>query len=129
MDEPPRNEIRKALRRLALATAGLYLISVSLFAFTAFIDHQNDEAANEAIVAIQELAVETNAEADKTHDALCVYVTGLYEQVEASEDFLKRYPNGIQGISEADIQAGIDRQQKAIDSLAGLECKIGEEDE
>lgn len=122
-----RNEIQKSLRKLALATVGLYVISVSLFAFSAYTDRQNDQTANEAIVAIQELAVETSAEAQQTRDALCVYVSGLHEQVEASENFLERYPDGIQGISRADIQAGINRSQKSIDSLAGLECKIGEE--
>lgn len=68
---------------------------------------------------------------EEAHNALCAFTTNLEKSVAGSRQYLEDVTPGkdkrikrerIAGITDADIQASIDRQQTTIDSLRTLEC-------
>lgn len=68
---------------------------------------------------VQEIAL-------STHDALCSFKINLQNSVKASQEYLNAVQAGdrsrINGITDADIQASITRQQRTIASLMALDC-------
>ena len=60
--------------------------------------------------------------ASRTAAALCTFRADLRARYESGLDFLKNHPDGIPGISAADIQRTLDNQKSTLDSLAGLPC-------
>lgn len=59
---------------------------------------------------------------ESVNDSLCALRSDLQVRVDSSEEFLEEHPNGIQGISRADIQQGIDNQERTIEALDDLSC-------
>lgn len=83
-------------------------LSLTLFAYTSY-QRSGDRAA------IEKLAIETNA-------ALCALRADLQRRHDAGVAFLKENPNGIPGISAADIQRSLGNQQATLDALSDLSC-------
>jgi hypothetical protein len=59
---------------------------------------------------------------DQTTVAVCELRKDLQRRVKASTQFLAEHPDGIPGISAADIRTGIDNQSRTIVALRGLDC-------
>lgn len=103
-----REQLTTTLRRLVVATVGLYVVIILLIGFVWF------DGANRS-EDIARVATSTN-------HALCVLRTDLERRVSDSITFLADHPNGIPGISAETIQQSITNQQRTIDALADLEC-------
>lgn len=103
-----QEELRTALRRLAVATVIVYVAVVALFVVGYVFSHNQ----RNAIAA----SVET------TTTALCALRNDLEVRVAASKAFLVENPEGIPGIPPRQIQDGIDNQQRTINALAVLTC-------
>ena len=58
----------------------------------------------------------------QTHDTLCTFKRDLEVRYETGLQFLQEHPNGIPGISAADIQRSLTNQLSSLDSLSELEC-------
>ena len=60
--------------------------------------------------------------ATTTHTALCSLRSDLQRRVDASKAFLKEHPEGIPGISSAEIQRSTDSQEQTVKALDILKC-------
>lgn len=62
--------------------------------------------------------------ADQTYAAACSYLNTLKDQAKTSEQYLQKHPDGAPalGITAAQLQQSIDKEQAAISSLSGLNC-------
>lgn len=89
--------LRKSLRRLAIATTVLYLVLIA-GGLKVYFDARN------------------------TTRALCTLRDDLTRRVQASTQFLKDHPNGIEGITPKLVLDGIANQTRTIKSLEGLSC-------
>lgn len=85
------------------------VLALALFAWTS-VQRSHDQAA------LEKLARETNA-------ALCAFKTDLQRRYDAGVEFLEKNPNGIPGISGADIQRSLVNQKATLDALEGLSCQ------
>lgn len=74
-----------------------------------------------AIVAYS--AYSARGEAAQTKKALCTFRLDLINRVSSGREFLREHPNGIPGISAAQITLSLKNQQLTIDSLDNLHCK------
>lgn len=63
-----------------------------------------------------------NARAQQTHDTLCVFYEDLNTRYTDGLKFLADNPEGIPGISAAQIQQSLDNQQQTLEALSGLGC-------
>lgn len=54
--------------------------------------------------------------------ALCVLRANFISQIYDAAVFLKKHPNGVGGITRADIELGMKRQQSTVRSLHTLDC-------
>jgi hypothetical protein len=61
----------------------------------------------------------------ETHSALCTLVDDIERRVENAQRFLRRHPQGIEGISRLDIQRSIDAQKDTLYALRDLNCNNG----
>lgn len=102
-----RREVIQWLRWLAVATVMLYLAVVAI---GGAVWHQSRVSRDETRT---------------THDALCTYRKNLKDAAASSRAFLKEHPNGIPGISAAQIRQSIGRQEATVASLAILKCADG----
>src|SRR4029453_9862499 len=64
--------------------------------------------------------------AEQTLDALCTFRLDLQRRYDDGVEFPGEHPEGIPGISAADIQRSLDNQKATLDSLSGLPCERGE---
>ncbi len=71
--------------------------------------------ANSADEHVQKVALET-------HSALCAFKHDLLRRHDDGAVFLIKHPDGIPGISRADIERSLSNQQATLDSLAALDC-------
>lgn len=95
------DEIRKLLRRLEVATVGLYVLVIAIVVISFFY---------------------LKAQNDQTTAALCTFRANLESQVAQTSSFLKDHPEGFAGIPAATLKTNAANQQRAIDSLSGLDC-------
>ncbi len=58
----------------------------------------------------------------RTHDALCTLKGDLQRRHDAGVQYLVDHPEGIAGISAADLQRSLTAQQSTLDSLHSLSC-------
>lgn len=58
----------------------------------------------------------------QTRTALCTFRGDLVQRATTSQTFLDTHPHGGFGLTRAQIQVGIDNQQRTINALAGLHC-------
>jgi hypothetical protein len=65
-------------------------------------------------------------EGQQAHDAICALKGDLVRRIEASQDFLAKHPNGIDGISATDISINIANQQLTLDALSPVRCTAEE---
>jgi hypothetical protein len=89
--------VKRSLRVLMVATVVLYVAVVGISAYTWIVS-------------------------TSTQSALCTFKGDLESRIDDSIAFLAEHPNGIAGISPAQIQQGITNQQKTVDSLNDLKC-------
>lgn len=82
--------------------------SLALFAYT-FQQRASDQAQ------VEELARQTN-------EALCTFKADLERRYLAGVEFLDRNPDGIPGVSRADIARSLSNQKATLEALATLEC-------
>jgi len=61
----------------------------------------------------------------ETHTALCTFVADLQTRHDVGQEFLKKHPQGIEGISRADIRRSLEAQRATLRALSVLRC--GEE--
>lgn len=107
-EETVKDEIQHALARLVVTVYILCgVVAISVAGLSVGIIRSNSHIA--------EVANNTNA-------ALCTLRSDLEQRIDDSRQFLEDHPNGIPGISAADIQQGITNQQRTIDALSTLEC-------
>lgn len=80
-----------------------------------------------AVVVWQSSTVGRNAErleevATQTHDTLCAFKRDLEVRYDNGAKFLKENPEGIPGISAAEIQRSLSNQKSTLESLSNLDC-------
>jgi hypothetical protein len=54
--------------------------------------------------------------------ALCAFRDDLHSRAQSAQDFLKRHPHGIPGISPATIRASVTGEQHTVRALSPLKC-------
>ncbi len=59
---------------------------------------------------------------EKTATALCTFRQDIVRRHDDTVDFLLKHPDGIEGISAADLQRSIHAQEATIKALEGLPC-------
>lgn len=64
-------------------------------------------------------------EASQTHAAVCTYRDNLIAQTHDTRHYLHLHPEGAPalGLSASSIRQTLDREQAAVTSLSGLNCK------
>lgn len=100
-EETVADELRRRLKRLLWATIILYGVVIIVSAVGWWITHQ-----------------QTN----QTHNALCTFKDDLQKRIDGTQAFLVRYPNGLDGLSKADLVKSIRDQKSTIESLDSLNC-------
>jgi hypothetical protein len=97
-------DIQKNLQRLAVLTVVIFILLGVLTVYVTSVNHA------------------LGVKGDKARIALCAFKHDLQERTKSGEDFLRTHPNGIPGISAAQIQANISLQNRTIKSLSNLDC-------
>jgi hypothetical protein len=103
--------VRSALKRLVVATVILYTVLTLVIVFvmiTASIQRTN-----------------LKNETTKTTSALCTLRSDFVHRIAESRAFLRSHPNGLDGISPADIQRSIDGLKETVSALGTLDCERG----
>jgi len=90
---------------IAVLAAALSLISLAYTMHT----RANDQSRLERV-------------AKETHAALCTFKHDLEQRYMDGAAFLERHPEGISGISAADIQRSLANQKATLASLRALDC-------
>lgn len=67
-------------------------------------------------------AVRLSNVANESHAALCAFKNDIERRHEAAVRFVKENPDGIPGISRAQIDQSLDTQQDTLDALGVLVC-------
>jgi hypothetical protein len=107
-DPDVRIAIEHSIKVLGRWTAGLYLVVAAiLVAFIIWGSVQRQE-----LRTIQ----------DDTVTALCTFTHDLEQRYDNGVEFLEKHPDGIPGISAADIERSLHNQKETLDSLSGLPC-------
>lgn len=101
-------QLQLALRNLTIATVVVYLVLIG-FGILGWVEAANRRSDLAQVVR-------------STNSALCALRIDLEVRVASSEDFLVAHPEGIPGISRADIEQSISNQLRTITALASLEC-------
>jgi hypothetical protein len=60
--------------------------------------------------------------ADKAHQAICALRADRIRSIEDGRQFLKDHPDGIPGITAADIRRSIDQQQVTVRAFRFADC-------
>lgn len=60
--------------------------------------------------------------ARSTHDALCTFKGDLEQRYQGGRQFLIDHPEGIPGISPADIERSLANQKSTLHALSALDC-------
>lgn len=94
--------------RAVWASIALCAVCLALFGWSAYLRTQD-------VKSIDELATETNG-------ALCTFKMDLETRYANGVQFLDAHPQGIPGISAADIARSLNNQKATIDALSGLDC-------
>jgi hypothetical protein len=89
--------IRRSLRRLAIATALLYIVLI-VVGIKIYLDGKN------------------------TNDALCSVRQDMEQRALGTTQFLKDNPDGFAGIPVRTLLENLANQQRTIQALKGLEC-------
>ena len=103
-----RSQLQHSIKALTRATIALFLSVILVFGL-GFYDSQQRRA--DLAEAVQ-----------KINGALCTFVADIQRRHDDGVKFLEDHPEGIPGISAADIQRSLDAQQSTLDSLSGLDC-------
>lgn len=75
-----------------------------------------------ALLGAGYLLAQKTSDNTTTKVALCALRDDVQQRVTSSETFLTAHPNGIAGISRADIVDGIRNQKRTIQALSVLQC-------
>jgi hypothetical protein len=111
----PNSEVDRKLATLtAWLTAGICFLIVFSISVMGVLVWQANKASQNA-QALEKVATET-------HDALCAFKFDLKKRHDNGVQFLKENPNGIPGISAAQIKQSLGNQQDTLDSLEPLDC-------
>lgn len=65
------------------------------------------------------------AEGQEAHDAICTFRADLARRIDETRDFLEAHPEGLAGISAADLQRSIAGQESTFRSLTIRNCPGG----
>lgn len=84
---------------------------LAVLAVSLYVDYRSDRAD----ARVRAVAVET-------HEALCAFKSDLQRRYTAGSEFLENNPDGIPGISAADIQRSLQNQRATLDALSALDC-------
>lgn len=96
----------------------LCLVSVILFTLSAvFRSHDR-----ESIRALAEQASALAQDGKNAKIALCALKSDLQRRYDDGVNFLAKHPNGIPGVSSADIERSLANQQSTLDALSLLTC-------
>jgi hypothetical protein len=81
-----------------------------------------------AVLVWQAAAVGRNAErleqvATETHDSLCALKNDIERRRSAGLKFVKENPDGIPGISRAQLDQSLSSQKSTLDALGVLDCQ------
>lgn len=106
--DPTAESVRKAIRRLTIATVILAALLVA-----AIVVVWLDSASKRSTL---------HADEERTTSALCALRLDLQDRVVAGENFLLEHPDGIPGISASQIRTSLDGQRRTITALAILQC-------
>lgn len=60
--------------------------------------------------------------ASETHRSACALKVDVSQRIDSAQDFLKRHPQGIDGVSRGDIQLTIANEQRTLHSFRFLDC-------
>lgn len=61
----------------------------------------------------------------EAHDAICTFRADLARRIDETRDFLKAHPDGLAGISAADLERSIAGQESTLRSLTIRNCPGG----
>lgn len=119
LDPATAKQIKDTLRILVIATVALYLIMLAGGTFV-FFDSRGSSSDNEDRIADnRKLALE----GQEAHDALCTFRTDLQRRITLGRQFLATHPEGIPGISAADLARSIAGQESTLKALKISNCK------
>jgi len=60
--------------------------------------------------------------ADNAHKAICALRADRIHGIEEGKEFLKKHPQGIPGITRADIERSITQQQETVRAFRFADC-------
>jgi hypothetical protein len=111
----PNSEVDRKLATLtAWLTAGICFLIVFSISVMGVLVWQS--------MRVGQTASDLEGVATETHDALCAFKTDLQKRYAAGTKFLKENPEGIPGISAAQIKQSLSNQESTLDSLEPLDC-------
>jgi hypothetical protein len=115
--------------RLMAISIALCVLAFTVFSWTAWKRSEDQRHFRDLVTQTNQLAKQnrvlgkqTNELAMQTNHALCTFKNDLKRRYDDSVEFLEKHPNGIPGISGADIQRSLSNQKATLDALASLEC-------
>lgn len=117
LDPKTAAEIKSGLRILVVSTIVLYVALVGIVIWVYF------DSANRRD-SIADVAVTTKDNLLTINEALCAVRHDEQVSVASGKAFLKKNPEGIPGISAAQIQQSIDDSQATVDRLDILKCPL-----
>lgn len=97
MDTDTPELLRRGLRNLQVATAVLYVVLILAVGYFWWDSH-------------------------RTKDAVCSFRSDLVARTAASEKYLADHPEGVFGLSAAQIRSSLDSQRRTIAALGGAGC-------
>ncbi len=117
----PMKEV--SFRRWEIVTAFLFnvaaIVVVAILLNNAIDTNQKQARQNKQnIAAIAKLA----EDGKQAHDSICTLKGDFKRRVRESNTFLKKHPNGIDGISATDIQRSISGTRRTIKALSKVQC-------
>ena len=108
-DPDVRIAIEHSIRVLGRWTAGLYLVVAALLVA--------------AVIWGAAQRAQLRDIQGQTVGALCTFTLDLQHRYDDGVQFLLKHPEGIPGISAADIQRSLHNQKATLGSLKGLPCE------
>jgi len=60
--------------------------------------------------------------ADNAHKAICALRADRIQSIEDAQQFLRKHPDGIPGITRRDIQRSIDQQEVTVRAFRFADC-------
>lgn len=111
-----------AVRWIVVGFAVVAVVFVAIVIMLYTTNRNRVEEANKLAEQNAALIKRTDASSDESHRALCAFRSDLDTRIKAGKDFLKAHPNGIPGISRADIERSLQGQESTLDTLHFLRC-------